>query len=160
MLFSLFRLSFIILVTAHVLQHRADRIQLPSLSSDGLSRTQSSVLNANLSSLAQSTSTSPSLNYTANLLGLPRPECREPTPNMRASSCTEVLRLMEEYINSISEDKSKLSVGTRGRGFWDIPSPLKFVSRKSRQASLLYCVKEHLLEIAYFSAFLFHLIHS
>lgn len=131
MLLSLFRLSLITAVTAHVLQHRADRIQLPSLSSDGLSTTTLSVLNANLSLLPQSISTSPSLNYTANLLGLPRPECqRDPNVNMRASSCIDALRLMEEYVNSISTHRSKLSMGTRGTGFWDIPSPLKFVSRK------------------------------
>lgn len=139
MLVFMLGFSTLILVhstASHTLQYRADSItpltQRNSTSSSGNDST-SGLLLPNLP-ISSNDFSLPTINSTSNFsttgLGYQPPACeRELNVNMNPRSCIDAYNMMVGYLRTLP--KEKLTVGQRGEGVWDLPSPTRFLSSQS-----------------------------
>lgn len=82
-------------------------------------------------SLATSNTSELVLNGTAARLKLPAVVCdEEKGEGLTFQSCIQAYNVMTSYLTRLSHTRTKVTIGTRSQGIFDIPDRIRFLSRE------------------------------
>lgn len=125
-------------VISHMLQNRADSL---AFSAQELSTSPSVGLvlpvptSDHIIASSASNPAAQGLNLSTSLIGIPRPRCNRGLGiDFNPESCVNAIQMMNSYLKDLP--RQVVTVGGRGAGIWDLPSPTRFLDSESRLVSL------------------------